>query len=95
VTSITWNLLPSGTYTHGTGTVGIAAQISPASSPVQFGFSLSASTPPTTWIAASFINSNLWGFYMPTPAAAGSWYVWGEGLDGSAKTVSPNPFTVQ
>jgi hypothetical protein len=95
VTSITWKLLPSGTYTHGTGTVGINAQISPASSPVQFGFSLSASTPPITWIAALFINSNLWGFYMPTPATAGNWYVWGEGLDGSARTVSPTPFTVQ
>lgn len=42
-----------------------------------------------------FINSNLWGFYLPTPASAGSWYVWGEGLDGSARTVNPNPFTVQ
>ena len=94
VASITWNLLPSGSYTHGSGAIGINAQISPATSPVQFGFSQSASTPPTSWTAAILVNTNLWGAYVPAPATAGSWYVWGEGLDGSARTVSPSPFTV-
>jgi hypothetical protein len=95
VTAITWNLLPSGAYTHGSGTVGINAEISPASSPVQFGFSLSASAPPTSWTAAVYINTSLWGAYVPTPATAGNWYVWGEGLDGSARTVDPVSFTVR
>jgi hypothetical protein len=43
----------------------------------------------------ALVNSNLWGAYVPTPATAGEWYVWGEGLDGSAPTVSPSPFVVQ
>jgi hypothetical protein len=95
VTSINWNLLPSGTYTHDSGTVGINAQVSPASSPIQFGFSLSAVTPPSSWTAAVHVNSNLWGNYVPTPATAGTWYVWAEGLDGSAPTVCTTAFLVQ
>ncbi len=95
VTSITWNLLPSGTYTHASGTIGLNAHVSPSSSQVQFGFSLSASIPPSSWTAANLVNSDLWGAYVPTPASAGNWYVWGEGLDGSAPTVSPSPFAVQ
>ena len=95
VSSITWNLLPSGPYTHGSGAIGVNAQIAPAASPVQFGFSLSATTPPSSWTAAALVNSNLWGAYVPTPATAGTWYTWAEGLDGSAPTVSPSPFVVQ
>jgi hypothetical protein len=95
VNSITWNLLPLGPYTHGSGAIGVNAQISPASAPVQFGFSQSAITPPTSWTNATLVNANLWGAYVSTPPSAGSWYVWGEGLDGSARTASPNPFTVQ
>jgi hypothetical protein len=94
VSSITWNLLPSGTNTHGSGAIGINAQISPASAPVQFGFSQSATIPPTSWTAATHVNGNLWGAYVSTPASAGTWYVWGEGQDGSAVTVSPTPFPV-
>jgi hypothetical protein len=95
VNSITWNLLPTGPYTHGSGAIGVNALISPASAPVQFGFSQSATTPPTSWTNATLVNSNLWGAYLSAPGSAGSWYVWGEGLDGSARTASPNPFTVQ
>jgi hypothetical protein len=95
VSSITWNLLPSGPYTHGSGAIGVNAQIAPAASPVRFGFSLSATTPPSSWTAAALVNSNLWGAYVPTPSTAGSWYTWAEGLDGSAPTVSPSPFVVQ
>jgi hypothetical protein len=40
------------------------------------------------------VNSDLWGVYAPTPAAAGTWYAWAEGIDGSAPTVYPTPFTV-
>lgn len=95
VSSITWNLLPSGTYTHGSGVIGVNAQIAPASAPVQFGFSLSTTTPPATWTTAVLVNTNLWGAYVPTPPTAGTWYVWGQGLDGSDRTVSPASFTVQ
>jgi hypothetical protein len=94
VSSITWNLLPSGTYTHASGSVGVNAQVSPAASPIQFGFSLSIITPPTNWTAAILVNTNLWGAYVPTPATAGNYYCWAEGLDGSEPTVSPSPFVV-
>jgi hypothetical protein len=95
VTSITWNLLPNGTYTHGSGTIGINALVSPSTSPIQFGFSISSSTPPSSWTPAILVNANMWGAYVPTPAAAGTWFTWGEGLDSSARTVSPSPFLVQ
>jgi hypothetical protein len=94
VTSITWNLLPSGPYVHASGAIGINAHIAPATSPVQFGFSLSSTTRPTSWTAANLVNTDLWGAYVPTPATAGNWYVWGEGLDGSAPTVDATPFVV-
>jgi hypothetical protein len=42
----------------------------------------------------TFVNSDFWGQYLPTPASAGSWYAWVEGTDGSAPTVYPTPFTV-
>jgi hypothetical protein len=95
VTSITFNLLPSGTYTHGSGAIGVNALVSPASAAIQFGFSPSATTPPSSWTAASFVNTNLWGAYVNTPAAAGTWYTWAKGLDGSALAVSTSSFMVQ
>ena len=95
VSTVTWNVLPNGPYTHASGAIGVNAHISPGSSPVQFGFSLSTSIPPSSWTAANLVNSDLWGAYVPTPATAGNWYVWGEGLDGSAPTVSPVPFVVE
>src|SRR5271166_840736 len=48
VSSITWNLVPSGSYTHGSGAIGINAHVAPATSAIQFGFSLSDSTPPAS-----------------------------------------------
>lgn len=95
VSSITWNLLPSGTYTHASGSIGVNARVTPAAAPIQFGFSLSASTPPSSWTGATLVNTNLWGAYVSTPTSAGNWYAWAEGLDGSAPTVSPSPFVVQ
>jgi hypothetical protein len=95
VNSITWNWIPSGNYTAGTSAIPVNAHISPPTAPVQFGFSLSAITRPTSWVAAILVNTDLWGAYVPTPATAGTWYVWGEGLDGSAPTVSTSSFLVQ
>nr|WP_294546296.1 fibronectin type III domain-containing protein [uncultured Rhodopila sp.] len=94
-TSIAWNLLPGGPYTHGSGSIGVNAQVEPASAAIQFGFSLSATTPPASWTAAILVNTNLWGAYVPTPATAGTWYVWAEGTNGTGLTVSPTPFVVQ
>lgn len=95
VTAITWNLLPGGPYTHASGSIGVNAHVTPGTSPVQFGFSQSATTPPASWTAASLVNTDLWGAYVPTPATAGAWYAWAEGLDGSSPTVSSSSFQVQ
>ena len=82
VTSITWNLSPSGTYTHASGAIGVNAHVTPATSPIRFGFGLSAATPPSSWTTALQVNTDLWGAYVATPATAGSWYAWAQGLDG-------------
>jgi len=94
VTSITWVMVPSGSYTHGTGAIGVNAQISPSTAPVQFGFSTSLAVPPTTWTAGTFVNTNLWGAYVNTPSVGGTYYAWAEGTDGSSPTVYPTAFSV-
>jgi hypothetical protein len=94
VTSITWQLTPSGSYVHGVGWIGVNALVIPATAPIQFGFSTSATVPPTSWTAAALVNNNLWGQYVQTPATAGTWHAWAEGTDGTTPTVYPTPFTV-
>lgn len=93
VSSITWNLPPSGSYAAGSGTIGVNVLVNPAGAAVQFGFSTSVTVAPTSWTAATHANANLWAAYVPTPAA-GTWYAWAEGTDGSAPTVDPTAFTV-
>lgn len=95
ITLIVWNLAPSGTYTAGSGAIGVNAHVTPAATGIQFGFSNSSSSLPTSWTVANLVNTNLWGAYAPTPTTVGTWYAWAEGLDGSAPTVSPIPFLVQ
>ncbi|MGC8474784.1 MAG: fibronectin type III domain-containing protein [Acetobacteraceae bacterium] len=94
VSSITWNLGPSGSYVHGTGTIGLNALVTPASAAVQFGVSASNTVPPTNWTAATLISGSLWGAYVPVPPTAGTYYAWCEGTDGSAATVYPSSFVV-
>jgi hypothetical protein len=94
VTSVTWNLTPSGSYVHAAGAIAVNAHISPATAPVQFGFSTSVTIPPTSWTVATYVNTDLWGSYVPTPASAGTWYAWVEGIDGSLLTPYATPFTV-
>jgi hypothetical protein len=95
VSSIVWNWIPNGTYSVGLGSIPVNAHVSPATLPVQFGFSMSATTPPTSWTTGILVNTDLWGAYVATPPTAGTWYVWAEGLDGSARTASPSAFLVQ
>ncbi|WP_428486738.1 fibronectin type III domain-containing protein [Rhodopila sp.] len=96
VSSVTWNLGPSGPYTRGNGTVALNAFISPASAPVQFGLSTSTTIEPTSWTVGQSINNTaLWGAYVPTPAIAGRWYAWVEGTDGSSPAVFAASFIVQ
>ncbi|MDR3536535.1 MAG: fibronectin type III domain-containing protein [Acetobacteraceae bacterium] len=89
VTSISWNLVPSGPFVHGTGVLGMNAHITPATAAVQFGVSMSMSTPPATWTAGNYVNTDLWGAYVAVPSVAGTWYAWVEGVDGSASVVYP------
>ena len=94
VSSITWNVPPSGTFQHGSGVLGINVHVTPTTAPVQFGYSTSPAVPPTTWVAGVHVNSDLWGAYVPVPATAGTWYAWAAGTDGSAPAVYATPFTV-
>lgn len=94
VGAITWNVAPTGSYAHASGTIGVNAHVTPASAAVQFGFSTSATMAPSGWTAGSFVNTDLWGAFVPIPAIAGSWYAWCEGSDGSSPTVYATPFVV-
>jgi hypothetical protein len=94
VSSVTWNLVPSGSYTHSGGAIGINAHIAPSTAPVQFGFATSPTSPPTSWTVGNYVNTDLWGAYVDTPAVAGTWYAWVEGTDGSLPTVYPTGFLV-
>jgi hypothetical protein len=94
VTAVTWNVVPSGSYTHGNASIAVNAQITPSTAAVQFGFSTSPTVSPANWTPATHVNTDLWGSYVNTPATPGTWYVWVEGTDGSLPTVYPTPFTV-
>jgi hypothetical protein len=94
VTSITWNVVPSGSYAHGSGAIGVNVQVSPSNAPVELGFSTSETIPPQNWTAGSYVNSDLWGAYVDTPSSAGTWYAWAEGVNGSMPTVFPTGFVV-
>jgi hypothetical protein len=94
VTAITWNVSPSGSYTHGNGSIGVNAHVTPLSAAVQFGFSTSPTIPPSGWTPGSYVNSDLWGAYVNTPGTAGAWYAWVEGADSTMPTVDATAFTV-
>ena len=95
VSSVTWNLLPNGPYTHASGAIGVNAHISPGSSPVQFGFSLSTSIPPSSWTAANLVNSDLWGAYVPTPSYRRRLVCLGGRPRRQRSDSQPGPFVVQ
>ena len=94
VTAIIWNVAPSGSYVHGSGSIGVNAHVSPATGAVQFAFGSSSNVAPTSWTQASLVNSDLWGAYVAIPISAGTYYAWCEGTDGSAPTVCAVAFTV-
>ncbi len=82
---------PGGTYTHGSGTIGLNGAVSPAQAiGTQVALSTSNTVVPTSgWQAASVINFNaLWAAYLTTPATAGNYYVWVQTTAGADTTVS-------
>ena len=94
VTAITWNVVQPGPFPKGVGAIVVNAHISPATSAVRYGLSSSSTVPPSAWVAASYVNTDLWGAYLGTPGVAGSYYAWGQGLDGSATTISSQVISV-
>jgi hypothetical protein len=95
VSSIEWNMTPTGPYTHGSGAIGVNAFVTPTDAAIRFGFSTSASVPPVVWTLGIHVMTNLWGAYVDTPSTVGTWYAWAQGTDGSATTLHPAPFMVQ
>lgn len=93
-TAITWNVAPTGSFVRSSGALGMNAHVTPSSAAVEFGMSTSTTTPPSSWTAGLYVNTDLWGAYVNTPASPGTWYAWVQGLDGSSRTVSPNGITV-
>lgn len=98
--TLTFQTAPSGSYAVGQASVGVNAILDPgtAASGVQFGISASATTAPTSWTAAVLVNTQsngdtFWGAYLTMPSTAGSYYCWGETVDGATSTVSA-AFTV-
>ena len=94
VVSITWNVTPASHYSVGSGAIGVNVHVNPSSAAVQFGLSTSAGTLPTSWVAATYVNTDLWGAYVPVPSVAGTYYIWAAGMDGSAQSAYSTPFAV-
>lgn len=94
VSSVAWNLLPASSYQLGVGAVAVNVHVTPGTAAVQFGLSRSTSELPTSWIAANYVNTDLWGAYLGTPNTAGTWFVWVSGTDGSCPTVYSSGFAV-
>jgi hypothetical protein len=88
---------PGGSYTHGVNTIPLNGGISPASATaLQVSLSTSNTVVPTSnWGGATVLYSNtVWAIYYPTPATAGSYYVWIETTSGEGATVSSFTVTV-
>jgi hypothetical protein len=80
-----------GSSVHGQGSVGVNGNISPPQAvETQVSLSLSNTVPPTSgWVAATVYDDNaLWGLYYPTPATAGSYYIWVQTASGGSQAVS-------
>lgn len=80
---------PGGPFTAGSGSIGINATVTPPGgfTFVQFGFSASNTAAPVAWTSAPLVTGSIYGAFVPTPAAAGSYYIWGEALDASGNVV--------
>jgi len=84
-------LPPAATYTHGQTGIGINVQVDPAppGSVMNFGWSISATSAPTTWAAtATNFNVDFYGAYVNAPATAGTYFFWAQTTDAAASWVS-------
>ena len=91
--SVSYTINQPGTtsYVHGSGSIAVNGSINPAQNiPTQVAISVSDTTPPSSgWQTAAIIDNNaLWAVYLPTPAQAGSYYIWVETAAGTSPSVS-------
>jgi hypothetical protein len=94
-TTLSFQLAPTGPYTHGQTGIGVNAILAPGSSTasIQFGWSSSATVPPTSWTAGVYVNTQsngdaLFAAYLTAPSTAGTYYGWVETTTGSVTAVS-------
>lgn len=93
--TLSFQLAPSGPYTTGEANIGVNAVLAPGSTTasIQFGWSNSATKPPTIWTAGVYVNSQsngdaLYGTYLTAPASTGTYYGWVATTDGAVSAVS-------
>jgi phage tail sheath protein FI len=94
-TTLSFQAAPTGPYTPGQANIGVNALLAPGSSTasIQFGWSTSATVPPTSWTAGIYVNSQsngdaLYGAYLTAPSTAGTYYGWVATTTGSVQAVS-------
>jgi hypothetical protein len=93
--TVTFVTAPSGSYAVNQANIGVNATLDPgtAATGLQFGFSNSSTTAPTTWTAGTLVNTEgsgdtFWGAYLTMPATAGTYYCWAQAIGGAASAVS-------
>jgi hypothetical protein len=93
--TVTFVTAPSGSYAVNQANVGVNATLDPgtAATGLQFGFSTSATTAPTSWTAGTLVNTEsngdtFWGAYLTMPATAGTYYCWAQAIGGVASAIS-------
>jgi hypothetical protein len=94
-TTLSFLTPPTGPYTTSQANIGVNALLAPGSSTasIQFGWSASATVPPTSWTAGIYVNSQsngdaLYGTYLTAPSSAGTYYGWVATTDGTVQAVS-------
>lgn len=94
-TTLSFQTPPIGPYTAADANIGVNAVLAPGSitASIEFGWSMSATTPPTSWTAGIYVNSQsngdaLYGAFLTAPATSGTYYGWVSTTDGSVFAVS-------
>jgi uncharacterized protein len=94
-TTLSFQTAPTGPYTAGQANIGVNALLAPGSTTanIQFGWSTSTTTAPTSWTAGIYVNSQssgdaLYGAFITAPAAAGTYYGWVAMVGSTVQAVS-------
>lgn len=94
-TTLSFQTPPTGPYGVGQTDIGVNAVLAPGSTTasIEFGWSSSATTAPSSWTAGLYVNTQsngdaLYGAYLTAPSTAGTYYGWVSTVDGSTHSVS-------